>query len=71
MKNLFIIVALVASTSLFANDTKWVCMKDGKAAEVKGEKAEQKKAACEAVKGQWMEAKAEEKKQEAGKSAGW
>ncbi|MBC7428105.1 MAG: hypothetical protein H7336_05810 [Bacteriovorax sp.] len=72
MKRLVILTALAFSTSLFANDAKWICLKDGKVTEAKADKVEQKKTACEALKGTWTEAKSEEKpKQEAGKSAGW
>ncbi len=68
MKNLLFMLALVFSTSLFASEAKWVCMKDGKTIEVKGETVEMKKLACETEKGSWIEEKV---KQSAGKGAGW
>jgi hypothetical protein len=43
-----------------AADAAWTCMKDGKAIEVKGDTAKDKKKACDAAKGEWTKSKSKE-----------
>lgn len=69
MKTLLFLTVFTLSLPVFANESTWICMKDGKAIEVKGETVDKKKAACEASSGLWTEEKAQA--QSAGKGAGW
>jgi hypothetical protein len=57
MKLFLAIVFLTALTTVQAKEAVWSCTKDGKTIEVKGTKAKEKQAACEAVEGVWAEAK--------------
>lgn len=70
MKTLLFVSLVILSTVASASESTWVCKgKDEKVMEVKGDTAEAKKAACEALHGTWTEEKAKE--QSAGKSGGW
>lgn len=57
MKLCLIIAFLSVLTSVNAKEPTWTCTKDGKAVEVKGEKAKDKQVACESIKGVWAEAR--------------
>ncbi len=71
MKSLLVLALLTLSTTVLANESHWVCMKDGKEVSVKGATADAKKAACTAEKGTWTEEKAKSEAAAAGKGGGW
>ena len=77
MKSLLFFIVVGLSSTVFASEAKWVCMKDAKALEVKGATADAKKAACTTASGTWTEEKVKEKVKEkmeaadAGKGGSW
>jgi hypothetical protein len=63
---IFFLISL--SQTALGSDAKWACVKDGKAIEIKGDTAKEKKEACETAKGKWTK---DETKKEHAHGGGW